>query len=1071
MFSKFFIERPIFATVISLIIVLAGLVSMKVLPVEQYPNIVPTEIQVTATYPGATAEVLADTVAAPLEQEINGVKNMIYMYSNATSSGYLTLGVVFDIGTDPDQATIDVNNKVQMATSKLPAEVTKQGVTVEQKSNSILQVITMRSTSDLYDTVYVSNYALLNVLDEIRRIKGVGSASLFASQDYSMRIWLSPDKLAEYNLTPQDVIAAVQEQNSQFAAGQFGQEPMTESQPYTYSVNTKGRLVDEKEFGNIILKSNDVGGMLRLKDVARIELGAQDYSVTSTFNGEEAVAFMIYLQPGANALETADLIRKKMEELSKNFPQGITYEIPYDTTLFVTVSIEEVIHTFFEAVLLVIAVVYLFLQNMRATLIPILAVPVSIIGAFAGMYLLGFSINLLTLFGLILAIGIVVDDAIIVLENVERLMDEEGLSPKEAAIKAMQEVSGPVVAVALVLSAVFLPIAFLGGMTGVMYKQFSVTIAVSVLISALVALTLTPALCALIIKRRRNRNGDAAAQKEGAVQHSGHAFFQWFNTFFEKATEWYLVGVRYFLVHRKQAVAGFAAVLLGIAALFKIVPTGLVPTEDLGNLLMAYSLPEASSLPRTEKFTDKVGTVVRKDTGVQDFITVNGYNLLSASQNTYSAVSFITLKDWAERLDAGQSAAELALKYSGVGMSQDEGIAYAFSMPPIMGMSMTGGFEGYIQNKTGKTSAELMAKTQELMDAANKCPELANVKTTFSVSTPQYRIDLDREKAKMLNVPIDNIYAVMQSTFGSLYVNDFTYMGRNFRVTLQSEDKFRRTPDDLRYVYVKSGTGALVPLATLIKVERVTGPELVNRFNIFPAAKIMGDAAAGYSSGQAIAAMEEVAAEVLGSDYALAWIGSAYQEKQAGGTSTQAFVFGLIMIFLILSAQYEKWSLPIVVILSVPFAVLGALLAVWMRGIENDLYFQVGLVTLIGLAAKNAILIVEFAVMKVQEGLSYAEAAVEAAKLRFRPIVMTSLAFTFGVLPLAVSAGAGAASRHAIGTGMIGGMILSTFVATLFVPMMFAIIGETFDEENIRLRKINKRAEKEGRPKLKRAQR
>lgn len=1058
MFSKFFIERPIFATVISLIIVLAGLVSMKVLPVEQYPNIVPTEIQVTATYPGATAEVLADTVAAPLEQEINGVKNMIYMYSNATSSGYLTLGVVFDIGTDPDQTTIDVNNKVQMATSKLPAEVTKQGVTVEQKSNSILQVITMRSTSDLYDTVYVSNYALLNVLDEIRRIKGVGSASLFASQDYSMRIWLSPDKLAEYNLTPQDVIAAVQEQNSQFAAGQFGQEPMTESQPYTYSVNTKGRLVDEKEFGNIILKSNDIGGMLRLKDVARIELGAQDYSVTSTFNGEPAVAFAVYLQPGANALETADLVKKKMAELSKGFPQGITYEIPYDTTLFVNVSIEEVIHTFFEAVLLVIAVVYLFLQNMRATLIPILAVPVSIIGAFAGMYLLGFSINLLTLFGLILAIGIVVDDAIIVLENVERLMDEEGLSPKEAAIKAMQEVSGPVVAVALVLSAVFLPIAFLGGMTGVMYKQFSVTIAVSVLISALVALTLTPALCALIIKKKKSGQEPAA-------------FFRWFNAFFDKATSWYLAGVHYFLAHRRQAVAGFAAVLLGIAALFKTVPTGLVPTEDLGNLLMAYSLPEASSLPRTEKFTEKVGAAVRQDPNVQDFLTINGYNMLSSSQNTYSGISFVTLKDWSLRQGAGQSAAELALKYSGIGMSQDEGIAYAFSMPPIMGMSTTGGFEGYIQNKTGKTSAELMAKTQEFADAANKRPELANVKTTFSVSTPQYRIDLDREKAKMLNVPIDNIYAVMQSTFGSLYVNDFTYMGRNFRVTLQSEDKFRRTPDDLRYVFVKSGTGALVPLATLIKVERVTGPELVNRFNIFPAAKIMGDAAAGYSSGQAIAAMEEVAAEVLGSDYALAWIGSAYQEKQAGGTSTQAFVFGLIMIFLILSAQYEKWSLPIVVILSVPFAVLGALLAVWMRGIENDLYFQVGLVTLIGLAAKNAILIVEFAVMKVQEGLSYAEAAVEAAKLRFRPIVMTSLAFTFGVLPLAVSAGAGAASRHAIGTGMIGGMILSTFVATLFVPMMFAIIGETFDEENIRLRKINERAEKLGRPKLKRARR
>ena len=549
MFSKFFIERPIFATVISLVIVLAGLVAMKVLPVEQYPNIVPTEIQISATYPGATAEVLADTVAAPLEQEINGVKDMIYMYSNATSSGYLTIGVVFEIGTDPDQATIDVNNKVQAATSKLPPEVTKLGVTVEQKSNSILQVITMRSTSDKYDTVFVSNYALLNVLDEIKRIKGVGSASLFASQDYSMRIWLSPDKLAEYNMTPQDVIAAVQEQNSQFAAGQFGQQPMDEYQAYTYSVNTKGRLVDEKEFGDIILKGDASGALLRLKDVARIELGAQDYSVNSKFNGEDAIAFAIYLQPGANALETAELVKAKMQELSKNFPDGIVYEIPYDTTLFVNISIQEVIHTFFEAVILVILVVYLFLQNMRATLIPILAVPVSIIGAFAGMYVLGFSINLLTLFGLILAIGIVVDDAIIVLENVEQHMSRDHLSSKEAAIKAMEEVSGPVVAVALVLSSVFLPIAFLGGMTGVMYKQFSVTIAVSVLISALVALTLTPALCALIIK----------PHQEG---HEAHGFFRWFNLFFDKVTDWYLTGVKYFLNHRKQAEVGVILVLM-----------------------------------------------------------------------------------------------------------------------------------------------------------------------------------------------------------------------------------------------------------------------------------------------------------------------------------------------------------------------------------------------------------------------------------------------------------------------------------------------------------------------------
>ena len=1054
MFSEFFIKRPIFATVISLIIVLAGLVSIKVLPVEQYPNIVPPEIQISATYPGATAEVLADTVAAPIEQELNGVNNMIYMYSTATSSGYLTIGVVFEIGTDPDQATIDVNNKVQIAMAKLPSEVTKQGVTVEQKSNSILQVVTMQSDNKQYDTVYVSNYALLNVLDEIKRIPGVGSASLFASQDYSMRIWISPDKLSDYNMTPLDVTTAIQEQNSQFAAGRFGQEPIGEYLPYTYSVNTKGRLVNEEEFGNIILKSDSSGATLRLKDVARIELGAQDYSVSSQQNNKSAVAFAIYLQSGANALETSNAVKAKMAELAKKFPDGITYSIPYDTTLFVNISIEEVIHTFFEAVVLVILVVYLFLQNWRATLIPILAVPVSIIGAFAGMYVLGFSINLLTLFGLILAIGIVVDDAIIVLENVERLMTEEKLSPKEAAFKAMKEVSGPVVAVALVLSSVFLPIAFLGGMTGMMYRQFAVTIAISVLISAFVALSLTPALCALLIRK-------TGGKKEPP------AFFRAFNRGFEKVTDWYIAGVEFFLHNRKTAMLGFIGVLACIGLLFKVVPGGLVPMEDQGSLLMAYSMPPASSLQRTLKFTDRVSGLVKENPAVKDVITISGYDILSSSQNTYSGISFIVLDDWNKRKTPALQADSIASALTGIGMSQPEGIAYSFSMPPIMGLSMTGGFEGYIQNKAGHTSTELMDKTNELLNAAAKNPALTNVRTTFSVSTPQYNIELDREKAKALNVPINQIYSVMQATFGSLYVNDFTYKGRNFRVTVQSEDKFRRSPDDLRYVYAKSNDGKLIPLSTLINVKRFTGPELINRFNIFPAAKITGDPAPGYSSGQAIAAMEEVASEVLGADYDLSWVGSAYQEKQTGGASTQAFAFGIIMIFLILAAQYEKWSLPFVVILSVPFAVLGALLATWMRGLENDLYFQVGLVTLIGLAAKNAILIVEFAVMEVESGKSYNEAAVSAARLRFRPIVMTSLAFTFGILPLVVSSGAGAASRHAIGTGMVGGMIASTFVATLFVPMMFAIFGEAFDKDKILRRKIRKRAEKRGRPLLK----
>jgi len=1053
MFSEFFIKRPVFATVASLVIVLAGLVSIKVLPIEQYPNIVPPEIQISAVYPGATAEVLADTVAAPIEQELNGVKNMIYMYSNATSSGYLTISAVFEIGTDPDQATIDVNNKVQAAMNKLPSEVTKQGVTVEEKSNSILSVVTMSSSNPQYDTVYISNYALLNVLDEIKRIPGVGSASLFATQDYSMRIWLSPDKLSDYNMTPQDVTTAIQEQNSQFAAGQFGQEPMSEYLPYTYSVNTKGRLVNAEEFGDIILKSNHNGATLRLKDVARIELGAQDYSVSSQRNGTPAVAFAIYLQSGANALETSAAVKNKLEELSMKFPDGISYAIPYDTTIFVDISINEVVHTFFEAVVLVILVVYFFLQNWRATLIPILAVPVSIIGAFAGMYIMGFSINLLTLFGLILAIGIVVDDAIIVLENVERLMTEEKLSPKEAAFKAMKEVSGPVVAVALVLSSVFLPIAFLGGMTGVMYRQFAVTIAISVLISAFVALSLTPALCAMLIKRQSRKKEISA-------------FFQAFNQGFEKLTDWYIAGVKFFLHNRKTATVCFMGIMALILLMFKLIPGGLVPMEDQGTLMMAYDMPAASSLQRTVKFTDKVSASVKSNPSVKDIVTISGFNILSGSQNTYSGISFIVLEDWENRKAPELKSDSLAAAFTGIGMSQPEGIAYAFNMPPIIGLSTTGGFEGYIQNKGGHSAEDLMKKTNEFIAAASKHPALSNVRTTFSVSTPQYNIELDREKAKALNVPINQIYSVMQSTFGSLYVNDFTYKGRNFRVTVQSEEKFRRSPDDLRYVYARSNDGKLIPLSTLIHVKRITGPELINRFNIFPAAKITGDPASGYSSGQAIAAMEEVAAKVLGTDYDISWVGSAYQEKQAGGTSAQAFGFGLIMIFLILAAQYEKWSLPFVVILSVPFAVLGALISTWLRGLENDLYFQVGLVTLIGLAAKNAILIVEFAVMEVENGKSYNDAAVSAARLRFRPIVMTSLAFTFGIVPLVISSGAGAASRHALGTGMVGGMIASTFVATLFVPMMYAVFGEAFDKKNIMRKKIRKRAQKLGRPLL-----
>ncbi|MFI3242021.1 MAG: multidrug efflux RND transporter permease subunit [Alphaproteobacteria bacterium] len=1034
MFSKFFIERPIFASVISIIIMLAGVVAIKALSVEQYPNIVPPEIQVSAVYPGATSEVLADTVAAPLEQAINGVNNMIYMYSTSTSSGYSTVNVVFDIGTDPDQATIDVNNKVQSATSSLPAEVVQQGITVEQKSSSILQVVSMTSNNPQISSIDLSNYALLNILDEIRRIKGVGSADFFANQDYSMRIWLQPDLLADFNLTPQDVVSAIEEQNTQFAAGKFGQEPLTTNTPYTYSVKTKGRLLDPDEFGNIILRADNSGASLKLKDVARIEVGAEDYSVKSKDNGKEAVVFAIYLQSGANAIDTAKAVKDKMAELSKKFPEGIEYKIPFDTTVFVEVSIEEVLHTFLEAVILVIFVVYLFLQNFRATLIPILAVPVSIIGTFAGMLVLGFSINLLTLFGLVLAIGIVVDDAIIVLENTERIMAQEKLKVKEATIKAMSEVGEPIIAVSLVMSAVFLPIAFLGGLTGQMYRQFAVTIAVSVLLSALVAMTLTPSLCAMIIK-------------DSHGEHKPNVFFRGFNALFDKITNVYLAGVKWCLINKKKAFSVFGLFILGVLYLFRTIPTGLVPSEDQGYLMVSYNLPPASSLSRSVAFVDEVEKDIMANPLVENVIGISGFDILSSTQVTSSGISFVVLDDWKNRKQAGEDSETLAKLFTSYGLSKQDGIGFAFNPPAITGMSTSGGVEGYIQNKGGKTPAELADMTNKFVAAANKRPELSNVKTLFSVTTPQYEIDLDREKAKSLNVSITQVFAVLQSTFGSLYVNDFTYMGRNFRVTLQSEEKFRRSPDDLRYVYAKSTDGKLVPLSALITVKRVIGPELITRFNVFPAAKIMADPASGYSSGQTITAMEEVAKEVLGSDYELSWIGSAYQEKLTGGASTQAFIFGIIMVFLILAAQYERWSLPFVVIISVPFAIFGALLATWLRGLNNDLYFQVGLVTLIGLSAKNAILIVEFAMEEVKKGKSYFDGALEAAKLRFRPIVMTSLAFTFGCLPLVISTGAGAGSRHAIGTGMVGGMIASTFIATIFVPMFFASIGGMFKQK------------------------
>jgi hydrophobe/amphiphile efflux-1 (HAE1) family protein len=1024
--SKIFIDRPVLATVLSLVILLAGLVAMRALPIAQYPEIVPPEVVVSATYPGANAQTIAETVAAPLEQQINGVENMIYMRSTSTGSGTLNLSVYFQIGTNPDQATINVNNRVQRANAILPEEVRRQGVTVSKRSSSILQVLTMSSPDRRYDTIFISNYALINVIDELRRTPGVGDANLFGASDYSMRIWLRPDKVAQYDLTPSDIAAAIREQNAQFAAGRFGEEPMAGVQAFTYSVTTPGRLADPREFENIILRSDENGATLRLKDVARVELGSQNYSTVATLNGAPAVPIGVYLQPGANALQVAGAVQATMERLSQRFPDGLRYDVPFNTTRFIQVSIEEVVRTFVEAIVLVVLVVFLFLQNLRATLIPVLAVPVSIVGAFAGMYLLGFSINLLTLFGLILAIGIVVDDAIVVLENVERIMASEGKEPREAAIQAMREVSGPVVAIVLVLCAVFVPVSFLGGLAGELYRQFAVTIAVSVVISGVVALTLTPALCALLLRR-------------------GHARRPWwpfrqFNRAFDAATRGFTGGVGLVLRHALPALLA-ALVMLGVTWwLFERVPGGLVPQEDQGYVFLVAQLPPAASLDRTLAVTAQVTQGALENPAVENVVTLAGFDFLSGAQKTNSGVSFVSLKDWSERTDPREDARNLAPAFAALNARFRDGVVIGFNPPPIQGISTTGGFELYLQDRSGGSLESLSEATQRVIVAANQRPELRGVSTTFSTGVPQYRVVVDREKAKALGVPIATVFDTMQSTFGSLYVNDFTLFGRTYRVTLSSEGEFRQSPDDLRHVFVRSSHGAMVPLDVLVAVTRVVGPDVVDRFNVFPAARIQGNPAPGASSGQAIAAMQEVVAQTLSADYTIGWTGAAYQEVQTAGTGNQAFLFGLVMVFLILAAQYERWSLPLAVIAAVPFAVFGAILAVHLRGIENDIYFQVGLVTLIGLSAKNAILIAEFAAERQREGASPFEAALAAARLRFRPIVMTSLAFILGVVPLAASTGAGSASRHSVGTGVIGGMLAATFLATFFVPLFFRLV-------------------------------
>ncbi|HRQ57718.1 MAG TPA: multidrug efflux RND transporter permease subunit [Azoarcus taiwanensis] len=1031
---RFFIDRPIFSSVLSIVIVIAGLVSLRALPVEQYPNVVPPQIVVTANYPGASAQVLAGSVAAPLEQEINGVDNMLYLESTSTDSGMVMITATFEIGTDPDQAAINVNNRVQAALPRMPQRVRELGVRVAARSTNILMVPVMRSPDRSLSTLDISNYALLNVLDELVRLPGVGDASLFGAQDYSMRIWLRPDMLARYNLTPSDVAAALREQNAQFVAGSLGAEPAPPGNAFTFAVSTRGQLRTAEEFEQVILRADGDGGVLRLGDVARAELGAVSYAFSAISNGEPAVPMGVYLQPGANALATADAVREAFEIMSERFPAGLEYAIPYDTSRFVEISIREVMITLLIAVVLVVAVTFVFLQHVRATLIPVAAIPISLIGTFAGMQLFGFSVNLLTLFGLVLAIGIVVDNAIIVMENVERLMHEKGLKAREAAVETMQQVSGAVISSTLVLVAVFAPVVFLGGLSGELYRQFAVTIAVSVVVSGVVALTLTPAMCALLLDKE---------PKEVTAP------FRLFNRAFDALTNGFVAMVRFLLRHALVGVGLFVAVVVGAVMLLERLPTGLVPAEDQGVALAVFQLPAASSLQRSMEVRDKLSEEILSFDEVRQFTTFAGFDIIARARRTQAGVGFINLTDWREREGPGQDAASITRRVMRAGAGIEEANIISFTPPPIQGLSLTGGVEGYLQFRGDVTAGELSAQAQRFVAAANAREELVNVRVTLDPGIPRYHAEVDREQARATGVPINQIFEAMQSTFGSLYVNDFTLAGRNWQVNLQAEGEFRSQPEDLRRVFVRSQNNEMVPLSALVTLERTADADILNRYNLALAARLLGDPAQGFTTGQAKQALEEVVADLLGQDLSIGWVGEAYQLDAAAGAGLAAFAMGLLMVFLILAAQYERWTLPLAVAAAVPFAVLGAGVAVWFSGYPNDIYFQIGLLVLIGLAAKNAILIVEFAAQNRAAGMSSFDAALAAARQRLRAIMMTALTFIIGALPLVLATGAGAVSRREIGTVVVGGMVAASTLALLFVPLAYKL----FEDMSGRLRR------------------
>lgn len=1017
--SDFFIDRPIFSIVISIVIVIVGVLGLFLLPIDQYPQIVPPVVKVSASYPGANAQTVTQAVATPIEQELNGTPGMLYMESTNSNSGSFSATITFDISTDPDLAAVEIQNRVKQAEARLPAEVVQNGISVEKQASSRLMTVTLRSNDPKFDEIYLSNYATLNVLDMLRRVKGVGSVSNVGSRYYAMQIWVQPDRLANLGLTVDDLQKALKDQNRESAAGVLGQQPISDID-ITTPIIAQGRLSSVGEFEDIVIRANPDGSLIRLRDVARISLEAQSYNTESGINGGNAAVLNINMLPGANAMEVAESVKKEMEEISRNFPEGITYEIPFDMTSYISQSINEVYHTLFEALILVILVVFLSLQNWRATLIPVIAVPISLIGTFGIMLAFGFSLNMMTLLGLILAIGIVVDDAIVVVENVERIMNEEHLSPYEATKKAMQGLGSAIIATSLVLCAVFVPVSFLVGITGQLYRQFTITIAVSVLISTLVALTLSPAMCALLLKP------DSGKKK--------NKLFRYINLWLARGNRLYEKLIRKGLKHARRVVAAFGISLIAIWVLNEIVPQSFMPQEDQGYFTVELELPEGATLERTRHVTERAMNYLMSREDVEYVLNVTGSSPRVGTNQSRSQLTVI-LKPWEDRKssnlrDIMEDIREELKKYP-------ESKVYLSTPPVIPGLGSSGGFEMVLEARSDASYADLQRAADTLLYYASQQKEISGLSSSIQNDIPQLYFDVDRDKAQMLGVKIADIFSTLKTFTGSIYVNDFNMFNRIYRVYIQAEAPYRAHKDNLGLFFVKGSNNAMIPITALGTTSYTTGPGTIRRFNMFTSTTISGEAAPGYSSGQAMAILEEIASKHLPKNIGVEWSGLSYQEKHVSGQTAYILALALLFVFLFLAAQYESWSIPIAVILSLPIAGVGAYLGNWICGLENNIYFQIGLVMLVGLVAKNAILIVEFAKDEVEKGNNAVDAVIKAAHLRFRPIVMTSLAFILGMLPLVFASGPGSASRQGIGTGVFFGMIVAITVGIIFVPLLF----------------------------------